>query len=412
MCIRDSSSASRQLIEDIHLSLMNLGIISRIYERKKNYNHKLQFYLTIYGDFVERFQEKIGFNVKEKKKTLTTICQRQRNTNINLIPYQGAVIESLWLKAKTNSTHALNREFYHQPFYKNLHRYINGERMPSLSGLSVAVEEILKFSPSVSKTPEVNHLEKLSSGHLFFTKIKKISSGQDIVYDLTVPGFHNFLANGIVNHNTLLARAVAGEAKVPFFHISGSEFVEMFVGVGASRVRDLFDQAKKHSPCIIFIDEIDAVGRHRGAGLGGSHDEREQTLNQMLVEMDGFDTDTNVIIMAATNRPDILDPALLRPGRFDRLIVVDSPDVKGREEILKVHIRNKKISPAVDLGKIARQTSGFSGADLANLCNESALLAARLGKNEITMNEMDEACLLYTSPSPRDRTRSRMPSSA
>ena len=294
------SSASKQLIEDIHSSLMNLGIISRIYERKKNYNHKSQFYLTIYGDFVERFQEEIGFNVKEKKETLKAICQRQRNTNINLIPCQGAIIESLWLKAKNNSIYPLNREFYRRPFYKNLKRYINGARMPSLSGLSVSVEEILKLSPSISTIPEVNHLERLSSGCFFFTKIKKISSGQDVVYDLTVPGFHNFLANGIVNHNTLLARATAGEANVPFFHISGSEFVEMFVGVGASRVRDAFSTAKKAAPSILFIDEIDAIGRERGTGLGGGHDEREQTLNQILVEMDGFDRETRVIVVAAS----------------------------------------------------------------------------------------------------------------
>ncbi len=190
---------------------------------------------------------------------------------------------------------------------------------------------------------------------------------------------------------TLLAKAVSGEAGVPFFSISGSEFVEMFVGVGASRVRDLFEQAKKHSPCIVFVDEIDAVGRQRGAGLGGSHDEREQTLNQMLVEMDGFDTDTNVIIVAATNRPDILDPALLRPGRFDRRVTLDRPDMRGREAILKVHSRGKPFEPDVDLGSIARGTPGFVGADLENLVNESAILAARRNKKAIGQPEMEEA---------------------
>lgn len=190
---------------------------------------------------------------------------------------------------------------------------------------------------------------------------------------------------------TLLAKAVSGEAGVPFFSISGSEFVEMFVGVGASRVRDLFDQAKRNSPCIVFVDEIDAVGRQRGAGLGGSHDEREQTLNQMLVEMDGFDTDTNVIIMAATNRPDILDPALLRPGRFDRRVVLDRPDVRGREAILKVHVKGKPTDPAVDLSVLARATPGFVGADLENLVNEAAILAARRNKRLITQSEFEEA---------------------
>lgn len=190
---------------------------------------------------------------------------------------------------------------------------------------------------------------------------------------------------------TLLAKAVAGEAGVPFFSISGSDFVEMFVGVGASRVRDLFEQAKKSAPCIVFIDEIDAVGRQRGAGLGGGHDEREQTLNQLLVEMDGFGANEGIIMIAATNRPDILDPALLRPGRFDRQIVVDRPDIKGRQEILKVHVKGKPISPEVELGFIARRTPGFTGADLSNLVNEAALMAARKNKNKIDMPEMEEA---------------------
>ena len=207
---------------------------------------------------------------------------------------------------------------------------------------------------------------------------------------------------------TLLAKAVSGEAGVPFFSISGSEFVEMFVGVGASRVRDLFDQARKNSPCIIFIDEIDAVGRQRGAGLGGSHDEREQTLNQMLVEMDGFGTDTNVIVIAATNRPDILDPALLRPGRFDRQVVIDRPDVRGRELILGVHTKGKPIEPDVDLSKIARGTTGFVGADLENLVNEAAILAARRNKHSIGNAEFEEAVeKVMMGPEKKSRVISR-----
>ena len=190
---------------------------------------------------------------------------------------------------------------------------------------------------------------------------------------------------------TLMAKAVSGEAGVPFFSISGSEFVEMFVGVGASRVRDLFEQAKRHSPCIVFVDEIDAVGRHRGAGLGGSHDEREQTLNQMLVEMDGFDTDTSVIIVAATNRPDILDPALLRPGRFDRRVILDRPDMRGRELILNVHVKGMPLEPEVDLKTVAKATPGFVGADLENLVNEAAILAARRNKRSIGGDEFQEA---------------------
>src|SRR5579863_1250008 len=190
---------------------------------------------------------------------------------------------------------------------------------------------------------------------------------------------------------TLISRAVAGEAGVPFFSISGSEFVEMFVGVGASRVRDLFDQAKRNAPCIVFVDEIDAVGRQRGAGLGGSHDEREQTLNQILVEMDGFDTNTNVIVIAATNRPDVLDPALLRPGRFDRQVVLDRPDIRGRISILQVHAKGKPFETSISLEVLAKQTPGFSGADLANLLNEAAILAARRNKRKISMSELEEA---------------------
>jgi len=190
---------------------------------------------------------------------------------------------------------------------------------------------------------------------------------------------------------TLLAKAIAGEARVPFYSISGSEFVEMFVGVGAARVRDLFEQAKRNSPCLIFIDEIDAVGRHRGAGLGGGHDEREQTLNQILAEMDGFDTNANVIVMAATNRPDILDPALLRPGRFDRHVVIDLPDIKGRKAILEVHAKGKPLAKEVDFETVAKGTPGFSGADLANVINEAALLAARRNRKDITLKELEEA---------------------
>ena len=207
---------------------------------------------------------------------------------------------------------------------------------------------------------------------------------------------------------TLLARAVAGEAGVPFFHISGSEFVEMFVGVGAARVRDLFEQAKRNSPCIVFVDEIDAVGRHRGAGLGGGHDEREQTLNQILVEMDGFETNTNIIVVAATNRPDILDPALLRPGRFDRRVTLDLPDLQGRKAILNVHAAGKPLAPEVALETVAKETPGFSGADLSNLVNEAAILAARRNKKSIFMSEFEEAVdRIVAGPERKSRLISR-----
>ncbi len=211
---------------------------------------------------------------------------------------------------------------------------------------------------------------------------------------------------------TLLARAIAGEAGVPFFSISGSDFVEMFVGVGASRVRDLFVQGKKHAPCIIFIDEIDAVGRHRGAGLGGGHDEREQTLNQLLVEMDGFEANEGVILVAATNRPDVLDPALLRPGRFDRRVVVPRPDVKGREGILKVHTRKVPLAEDVDVTKLARSTPGFAGADLENLVNEAALLAARRSKDKVEMGDFELAKDKVLMGAGAARTRSRWATSS
>jgi len=203
---------------------------------------------------------------------------------------------------------------------------------------------------------------------------------------------------------TLLAKAIAGEAEVPFYSISGSEFVEMFVGVGAARVRDLFEQAKRNAPCIVFVDEIDAVGRHRGAGLGGGHDEREQTLNQILSEMDGFDTNSSIIVIAATNRPDILDPALLRPGRFDRHIMVDLPDINGRKAILEVHAKGKPLAKQVDLETIAKSTPGFSGADLANVLNEAAILAARHNLQEITNQELEDATdRIIAGPEKRSR---------
>jgi cell division protease FtsH len=252
----------------------------------------------------------------------------------------------------------------------------SGARMLSASRPSITFHDVAGVEEAKEELQEV--VEFLKYPEKFISLGARIPKGVMLVGP---PG----------TGKTLLAKAVAGEAGVPFFSISGSEFVEMFVGVGASRVRDLFDQAKRNAPCIVFIDEMDAVGRHRGAGLGGSHDEREQTLNQILVEMDGFDTNTNVIVVAATNRPDILDPALLRPGRFDRQVVLDRPDIKGRKAILEVHAKGKPMDKEVSLEIMAKQTPGFSGADLANLVNEAAILAARRGKKKITMPEFDEA---------------------
>ena len=284
---------------------------------------------------------------------------------INFLPLVGLglILVFMLRQAQSGNSQALS-------FGKSRARLVTGDK-PSVTFEDVAGVEEAK--------EELQEVVEFLSEPAKFTKLgARIPKGVLLV---GAPG----------TGKTLLARAVAGEAGVPFFSISGSEFVEMFVGVGASRVRDLFDQAKRNTPCILFVDEIDAVGRHRGAGLGGSHDEREQTLNQILVEMDGFDTDTNVIVIAATNRPDILDPALLRPGRFDRRVVLDRPDMNGRKAILEVHVRGKPLDDDVNLMDLARQTPGFSGADIENLVNEAAILAARRNKKKIHMEDMQEA---------------------
>jgi cell division protease FtsH len=291
------------------------------------------------------------------------------NTIISLVTYilpALLVVGLIWLmlrQAQGSNNQALS-------FGKSRARMFTGDQP------TVTFEDVAGVEEAKEELQEV--VEFLKEPEKFITLGARIPKG---VLLIGAPG----------TGKTLMAKAVSGEAAVPFFSISGSEFVEMFVGVGASRVRDLFDQAKRHSPCIVFVDEIDAVGRQRGAGLGGSHDEREQTLNQMLVEMDGFDTDTNVIIMAATNRPDILDPALLRPGRFDRRVVLDKPDMRGREAILRVHVKGKPLETEVNLGTIAKATPGFVGADLENLVNEAAILAARRNKRTIGQTEFEES---------------------
>ncbi len=269
-----------------------------------------------------------------------------------------------------------------------------------MRGVQGANSRAMMFGQSQAKEFSIDQKNKVAFKDVAGAQEAKEELKEVVEFLKQPKKFHNLgaripkgvlLLGGPGTGKTLMARAVAGEASVPFFHISGSEFVEMFVGVGASRVRDLFKKAKKSSPCIIFVDEIDAVGRKRGAGLGGSHDEREQTLNQILVEMDGFDPHTNVIVLAATNRPDVLDPALLRPGRFDRQVVIDSPDIKDREEILKVHAKTKPLSKDVNLRRIAERTPGFSGADLSNILNEGAILTARRNKKVIGMDELFEA---------------------
>src|SRR3990167_5889944 len=382
------SSSSGQLINELNILLLNLGIVGLLYRRKKKYNGKYQFYLKIYGDFVEVFRQEIGFGLSRKQSALATVCAKKRNTNVNIVPSQMIPIQTIWRTAVAATTAVTNRAFYEQGLYKNTKRYMTGERFPSMTGLNVFLSGVKELAQNIVLLPEVQHLEHLASGQFFFTKVKTIKKGRATVYDLTVPHTHNFLANGLVNHNTMLARAIAGEANVAFFSISGSEFVELFVGVGASRVRDLFQHAKKSAPAIIFIDEIDAVGRVRGAGVGGGNDEREQTLNQILVEMDGFEPNEKLIIVAASNRPDVLDPALLRPGRFDRRVVLDLPDRNDRVEILKIHARQKPLAEDVNFQIIAERTPGFSGADLYSLMNEGAILAARENRKKASQFDL------------------------
>ena len=355
------------------------GNISRVVEEENK--------ITVY--YADGITEKTV--VKENEATLVDQLLALGVTSEQLTPASGIKIE---VKAPSAMAGILNAAFYILPFlllagaFFFIFRQAQGSNNAAMSfGKSrarmftgdhptVTFADVAGIDESKEELKEV--VEFLREPQKFLALGARIPKGVLLVGP---PG----------TGKTLLAKAVSGEAGVPFFSISGSEFVEMFVGVGASRVRDLFDQAKRNSPCIIFVDEIDAVGRQRGAGLGGSHDEREQTLNQMLVEMDGFDTDTNIIIIAATNRPDILDPALLRPGRFDRRVVLDRPDVHGREEILKVHIKGKPVDPEVQLSVVAKSTPGFVGADIENLVNEAAILAARRNKKSIGQSEFEES---------------------
>lgn len=313
-----------------------------------------------------------GLGVTDQQLTAANIEYEPPSNWGSLLPFLGTILPVLVVgalfyflirQAQSGNSQALS-------FGKSRARMFTGDKP------TVTFEDVAGVEEAKEELQEV--VEFLKEPEKFISLGARIPKGVLLV---GAPG----------TGKTLMAKAVSGEAGVPFFSISGSEFVEMFVGVGASRVRDLFDQAKRNSPCIVFVDEIDAVGRHRGAGLGGSHDEREQTLNQILVEMDGFDTDTNVIILAATNRPDILDPALLRPGRFDRRVVLDRPDMNGRRAILEVHVRGKPLAAEVDLITLAKQTPGFVGADIENLVNEAALLAARRNKKAIGMEEFQEA---------------------
>jgi ATP-dependent metalloprotease FtsH len=379
------STVSRHLAEQVTMLLLDLGIVPRLRvktEAGDTHPHRV-WEIVISGTSLPRFATEVGFRLPRKQQALEEYLATHTagvNTNVDVIPHVAPLILECWkeLRQRGKSTSRL----------ASLADKLRDRGRVSRQALREFAEA---FATAGCTHPASEYLAQLADLDVFFSPVWHIEHGEADVYDVTVPTTHSFVTNGMISHNTLLARAVAGEANVPFFSISGADFVEMFVGVGASRVRDLFDQAKRNAPCIVFIDEIDAVGRQRGAGLGGGHDEREQTLNALLVEMDGFEQNSGVIVIAATNRADILDPALLRPGRFDRHIVVDRPDVRGREGILKVHTRNIPLAPDVDLSVIARSTPGASGADLANIVNEAALFAARRGSNVVTMADFEQA---------------------
>jgi cell division protease FtsH len=379
------STVSQQLANQVTAMLLNLGVVPRL--RVKNEvsaTHPRRVYeVVVSGTTLPVFAREVGFRLSRKKAQLDEYLNNSgasSNTNVDVFHHLTGMLTACWreLSAKGRSTSRLAAQ-------------IDKIRDRGRVSRSTLQEMTAAFQAGGVENKDAEYLTRLAGVDLFFSPVETIENNFAEVFDFTVPETHSFISNGFISHNTLLARAVAGEANVPFFSISGSDFVEMFVGVGASRVRDLFEQGKKNAPCIVFIDEIDAVGRHRGAGLGGGHDEREQTLNQLLVEMDGFESNDGVIIMASTNRPDVLDPALLRPGRFDRRVVVSRPDVRGREGILKVHTRKIPLGEDVDISVVARGTPGFTGADLANLVNEAALNAARYNKKVVSMADFELA---------------------
>jgi len=378
------ATVSKKMSDQILMMLLNLGIVAsrRIKSKVDKYHKRPVYEIIISGAALKIFEKQIGFQLSRKKKLLEKYLSNHKtnNTNVDIFPYIADKVEKHWREL---SRHELSTSYFANQIDKIRDRNRISRR---------ALGEFLDFFKKHNlKNSEVDYLRMIYNANLFFLPVLRTEQGKARVYDFTVPKSHSFISNGFISHNTLLARAVAGEANVPFFSISGSEFVEMFVGVGAGRVRDLFSTAKKAAPSIIFIDELDAIGRQRGAGLGGGHDEREQTLNQILVEMDGFERETNVIIISATNRPDILDSALLRPGRFDRKVVLDMPDINGSEKILEIHCKGKPLASDVNLREVAERTPGFSGADAANVVNESAILAARRNKTQIDQEEFLES---------------------
>jgi len=374
------SSVSKKLIYQVAMLLLNLGIVPSIrIKHIVDSKHPRNVYsLNISGTYLLKFAKEIGFNLPRKQKELENYLYTRfkGNTNVDIFYNVGNMVNIAW---KEVSQKGLSNSW--------LADVVDKSRDKNRISRNTLIRFLNELETRRATSNEFYYLKKLLEADLYFVPIIKKEYSKNKVYDFTVEKSHSFVSNGFISHNTLLARATAAEAGVPFFYISGSEFVEMFVGVGSARVRDAFAVAKRNQPCILFIDELDAIGKVRGVGITGGHEEREQTLNQILVEMDGFEKGTRIVVLAATNRADVLDPALLRPGRFDRKIVLDLPDVKAREEILKIHLKDKKVGK-VNLKQIAELTPGFSGADLANLANEAAILAARRNKEFIEQEDL------------------------
>ena len=378
------TTVSERMAHQVQMMLLNLGLVCGLNVKGKRENGYFRdvYRITLTGSSLVKFNSIVGFRLSRKQKILKRhiIKMGRVNTNIDVIPGVGRLIEDSWRELS-------QRKLSNGKLSKTIDKVRRRDRISKQT-----LEEYVSYANDLRvDVKNLEYLRSLLEAKLFFSPVVEKTKSFARVYDFTVPETHSFLGNGFVNHNTLLSRAVAGEAAVPFFSMAGSEFMEMLVGVGASRVRDLFSTAKKAAPSIIFIDEIDAIGRQRGHGLAGGHDEREQTLNQILVEMDGFTPNDNVIVLAATNRRDLLDSALVRPGRFDREVTLDMPDREGRLAILKIHSKGKKFARGISWERIASRTVGFSGADLENMLNEAAIFAARENAKEISFLHTEEA---------------------
>ncbi|MBI4039074.1 ATP-dependent zinc metalloprotease FtsH [Candidatus Daviesbacteria bacterium] len=393
-------TVSERMARQVHMMLLNLGIVAslNVKGRKENGYYRSVYRINITGSSLISFSSSVGFRLSRKQQLLHSHVQKMGrvNTNIDVIPSIAKIVEESWREV---SVKKLSNE--------NLSKTIDKVRRRGRISRETLNDYVEYANSLQSEIPHLEYLRNLLEVKLFFSRVVEKTQSQARVYDFTVPQTHSFLGNGFINHNTLISRAIAGEAGVPFYSIAGSEFMEMLVGVGASRVRDMFLQAKKNSPSIIFIDEIESIGRQRGMGISGGHDEREQTLNQILVEMDGFTPNERVIVIGASNRPDLLDAALIRPGRFDRRVVLTLPDLEERKAIIQLHMKGKPFTEDVSVEKLARRTVGFSGADLANMLNEAAILAAREGKKAIEPKDLEEAATKEKLGPQRKRMQSK-----